>query len=87
MALIIRSPFGWAMKAIRENPERVRFLGMNLTRYRLAVFVISTFFAGLAGGLYAVLVRGAFPEYVFWVKSGEAIIIALIGGIFSFWGP
>jgi branched-chain amino acid transport system permease protein len=87
MALIIHSPFGMTMRAIRENPERVRFLGIYLTRYRLSVFVLSTFFAGLAGGLYVVLVHGAFPEYAFWAKSGEAIIVALIGGIFFFMGP
>jgi branched-chain amino acid transport system permease protein len=87
MAFIINSPFGWTMRAIRENPQRVRFLGINMRRYRLAVFVISTFFSGLAGGLYVVLVHGAFAEYAFWAKSGEAIIVALIGGMFSLFGP
>lgn len=87
MAVIINSPFGWTMKAIRENPERVRFLGVRIKRYRLAVFVVSSFFSGLAGGLYVVLVHGAFAEYLFWIKSGDAIIVALIGGMFNLIGP
>lgn len=85
--LIINSPYGYTMKAIRENPERVQFLGVNLTIYRLAAVVISAFFAGVSGALYAAFTRGAFPELAHWSKSGEGLIITLIGGMGSLLGP
>jgi branched-chain amino acid transport system permease protein len=85
--LIINSPYGYTMKAIRENPERVQFLGVNLTIYRLAAVVISAFFAGVSGALYAAFTRGAFPELAHWSKSGEGLIITLIGGLGSLLGP
>lgn len=85
--LIVNSPFGYAMKAIRENPERLQFLGINLTRYRLAAVVISAFFAGISGALYTAFTRGAFPELAHWTKSGEGLIITLIGGMGSLFGP
>ena len=84
---MINSPFGYAMKAIRENPERLQFLGINVTRYRLAAVVISAFFAGVSGALYATFTRGAFPELAHWSKSGEGLIITLIGGMGSLVGP
>jgi len=84
---IVNSPFGYTMRAIRENPERVRFLGINLTRYKLAIFVISSGFAGISGGLYTAFTKGAFPDYASWAKSGEGLIIVLIGGMSSFIGP
>jgi branched-chain amino acid transport system permease protein len=85
--LIINSPFGYTMKAIRENPERVQFLGINLTKYRLAAVVISSFFAGISGALYTAFTRGAFPELAHWSKSGEGLIITLIGGMGTLFGP
>ena len=84
---VIHSPFGLAMKAIRENSEKFRFLGMNLTIHKLAAFVISAAFAGVSGGLYTAFTRGTFPDFASWVKSGDALVIALIGGVGSFWGP
>jgi branched-chain amino acid transport system permease protein len=84
---MINSPFGYTMKAIRENPERLQFLGINVTRYRLAAVVISAFFAGVSGALYATFTRGAFPELAHWSKSGEGLIITLIGGMGSLVGP
>jgi len=84
---IINSPFGYTMRAIRENPERVRFLGIPLTRYKLAIFVVSAGFAGISGGLYTAFTKGAFPDYASWAKSGEGLIMVLIGGMSSFIGP
>jgi branched-chain amino acid transport system permease protein len=85
--LIINSPYGYTMKAIRENPERVQFLGVNLTIYRLAAVVVSAFFAGVSGALYTAFTRDAFPELAHWSKSGEGLIITLIGGMGSLFGP
>lgn len=84
---ITNTPFGRMLSAIRENPERTECVGINVDRYRLLAFVISTFFAGLAGGLYCLLSGGAFPDLVSWTKSGEVLLACVLGGMFTFLGP
>jgi branched-chain amino acid transport system permease protein len=84
---IINTPFGRVLSAIRENPERTECVGINVDRYRLIAFVVSTFFSGLAGGLYCILSRGAFPDLVAWGKSGEVLLACVLGGMFTFLGP
>ena len=85
--LITVSPFGLTLKAIRENSKRVESLGVNLYRHQLYAFVISSAFCALAGALFAVRSRSAFPELFDWTQSGEPILVALIGGINYFLGP
>ena len=84
---IVRSPFGRMLTTIRDNPERAAFIGLNVRAYELAAFVVAGGFAGLAGALYGIFSRGVFADYVFWSKSAEVIIMAILGGIDFFWGP
>ncbi|HZB93962.1 MAG TPA: branched-chain amino acid ABC transporter permease, partial [Stellaceae bacterium] len=84
---IIRSPFGRMLTTIRDNPERAAFIGLNVRLYELAAFVVAGGFAGFAGALYAIFNRGVFADYVFWSKSAEVMIMAILGGINYFWGP
>ncbi len=84
---IVRSPFGRMLTTIRDNPERAAFIGLNVRAYQLAAFVVAGSFAGLAGALYGIFSRGVFTDYVFWSKSAEVVIMAILGGINFFWGP
>jgi branched-chain amino acid transport system permease protein len=81
------SPFGQVLQAIRENPERAEFIGVNVKAYELLAFVISGLFSGLAGGLFTILQRGVYPDFIFWTKSAEVILMAILGGIYTFFGP
>ncbi len=87
MALILRSPFGRTLLAIRENERRARFLGIPVERHILIAFVISAVFASLAGALYALLNNFVDPRSLHWTVSGNFVIMAVIGGMRSFWGP
>jgi branched-chain amino acid transport system permease protein len=84
---IVRSPFGRMLTTIRDNPERAAFIGINVRLYELAAFIVAGAFAGLAGALYGIFSRGVFADYVFWSKSAEVMIMAILGGINFFWGP
>ena len=84
---IVDSPFGRMLTAIRENPERAEFIGVNVRRYELAAFVLAGTFAGLAGGLFGIFNRGVFPDFAYWNKSAEVLIMTLLGGMHSFYGP
>ena len=84
---ITRSPFGRMLTTIRENPERAEFIGVNVRRYELAAFVIAGLFAGLAGGLFGIFNRGVFPDFAYWTKSSEVLIMTLLGGMGTFVGP
>ena len=84
---IVASPFGRMLTAIRENPERAEFIGVNVRRYELAAFVLAGAFAGLAGGLFGIFNRGVFPDFAYWSKSAEVLIMTLLGGIHTFFGP
>jgi len=84
---ISRSPFGMVLKGIRQNPERVTFMGVNVYRTQLAAYVISAFFSGIAGGLYAGLDGSIHPDMLHWPMSGNAILMAIMGGMGSFFGP
>ena len=84
---LVGSPFGRILTTIRENPERAEFIGVNVRLYELIVFVIAGAFAGLAGGLFGIFNRGVFPDFAYWTKSSEVLIMAILGGIGHFWGP
>jgi branched-chain amino acid transport system permease protein len=87
MALLLRSPFGRTLLAIRENERRARFLGIPIERHIWIAFVISCFFASLAGTLYALLSNFTDPRALHWTLSGNFVIMAVLGGMRSFWGP
>ncbi|MGH7323791.1 MAG: branched-chain amino acid ABC transporter permease [Candidatus Rokuibacteriota bacterium] len=84
---IVSSPFGRILTTIRENPERAEFIGVNVRRWELAAFVLAGAFAGLAGGLFGIFNRGVFPDFAYWTKSSEVLIMTLLGGMGSFYGP
>ncbi len=84
---IRNSPFGSVLKGIRQNPQRVTFLGLNVYKNQLVSFVISAFFAAVAGGLYAGLDGSIHPDMLHWPTSGNAILMCTIGGMGTFFGP
>jgi branched-chain amino acid transport system permease protein len=84
---IVGSPFGRMLTAIRENPERAEFIGVHVRRYELVAFVIAGAFAGLAGGLFGIFNRGVFPDFAYWPKSSEVLIMTILGGMGHFYGP
>ncbi len=87
MALVLRSPFGRTLVAIRENERRARFLGIPIEQHIWLSFVISCFFVSLAGTLYALLSNFTDPRALRWDLSGNFVIMAVLGGMRSFWGP
>jgi branched-chain amino acid transport system permease protein len=84
---VVHSPFGRVMVAIRENPARARALGYPVDRYKVQVFVISAFLAGIAGGVYAVGHGFASLQEVYWTTSGKAVVMNILGGMGTLWGP
>jgi branched-chain amino acid transport system permease protein len=87
MAFLLRSPFGRTLIAIRENEQRARFLGIPVEQHIWLAFVISCLFAALAGTLYALLNNFTDPRALRWDQSGNFVIMAVLGGMRSFWGP
>ncbi|MGA8614447.1 MAG: branched-chain amino acid ABC transporter permease [Xanthobacteraceae bacterium] len=87
MALILRSPFGRTLVAIRENERRARFLGIPVERHIWLSFSISCFFTALAGTLYALLNNFADPMTLHYTLSGYFVVMTVIGGMRTFWGP
>ena len=84
---IVHSPFGQVLKAIRENEPRAVSLGYAVDRYKLLAFVLSTALAGLAGSLKTLVVGFATLTDVEWQMSGEVILMTLLGGLGTFFGP
>lgn len=87
MYLILKSPFGNTLQAIRDNPQRCEAIGINVKRHQLIAIVIATFFAGIAGVLFVALERCVFTDLLFWTFSLEIFIMCLLGGWFTFAGP
>src|SRR5437870_3418984 len=84
---LVRSPFGRALQAIRENERRFTSLGRDPRPFKLVVFVIAAVFAGLAGALFAPFRGCASPEVMFWVLSGQGLMMVITGGIGTLVGP
>jgi branched-chain amino acid transport system permease protein len=87
MAFILRSPFGRTMIAIRENERRSRFLGIPIERHIWIAFALSCFFMSFAGALYALTNNFADPRGLHYSQSGDFVMMAVMGGMRSFWGP
>ncbi len=87
MAFLLRSPFGRTLIAIRENERRTRFMGINVNLHIWLSWMISCTFMALAGTLYALLNNFVDPRALFWTQSGTFVIICVMGGMRSFWGP
>ncbi len=86
-ALLLKSPFGRTMLAIRENERRARFLGLPIEKHIWLSFSISCFFTALAGSLYALLNNFADPLGLNYIMSGNIVMITVMGGMRAFWGP
>ncbi len=87
MAVLLNSPFGRSLIAIRENERRARFLGVPIEFHVWLSFVISCLFVSAAGGLYALLNNFIDPRALRVDLSGNLVIMAVLGGMRSFWGP
>jgi branched-chain amino acid transport system permease protein len=84
---IVTSPFGQVLKMIRENEPRAISLGYDVDRYKLLAFVLSAALAGLAGSLKTLVMKFATLSDVHWSMSGEVILMSLLGGVGTFFGP
>ncbi len=84
---IFRSPFGMMLKAVKSNQNRMNYTGLNTRPYTLAAFVISGCYAGLAGGLMAVVDPLAGAERMQWTASGEVVLMTILGGTGTLLGP
>jgi branched-chain amino acid transport system permease protein len=87
MFAFTRTPLGRMLNAVRDNPERVEFIGYSTQRVRYFSFVIAGFFAGIAGGMYAVHAEIATPEAVGAARSGVYLLFTFLGGATFFFGP
>jgi len=87
MAWLLRSPFGRMLISIRENERRARFLGLPVDQHIWISWMISCGLASLAGALYALLNNFVDPRALYWTQSGDFVIMTVLGGMRSFWGP
>ncbi len=84
---LVNSRFGMVMQGVRENERRMRSLGFPVYRYKLACFVLSGAMAGLAGVLLANLTKYVSPALMHWTRSGDILIMVILGGMKSLLGP
>jgi len=84
---VIHSPFGQILKAIRENEARATSLGYDTDRYKLVAYVLSATLSGLAGGTKALVFQLASLTDVYWTMSGEVVLMTLLGGLGTLFGP
>ena len=87
MWVIVHSPFGKSLQAIRDNEVRAESIGIRVRRARWIVFVLSGMFTGIAGVLWAPLNGLATPDVLYWPFSGELVVMTVMGGFHSFSGP
>jgi len=85
--LIVRSPFGRTLVAIRQNELRVRYLGLNTDRFIFVALLIASVLAGLSGALYGLLIMFMFPLMLDWHQSGDFVLMTILGGAGTVWGP
>jgi branched-chain amino acid transport system permease protein len=87
LVCIVRSPFGYALRGIRESESRMLALGYHTWRYKYLAFVLAALFAGLAGCLYAYLNRFVSPDFLHVVRSAEVLLMVILGGAGTLVGP
>jgi branched-chain amino acid transport system permease protein len=81
------SPFGLILRGVRQNPNRVRFLGRRVRRNQLRIYMVASMFATVAGALMAGVDGSVHTDMFFWTTSGEVILMSVLGGINQFFGP
>jgi branched-chain amino acid transport system permease protein len=84
---IVKSPFGYTLQSIRDNPQRSEAIGIDIRRYRWMAFVVSGVFAGVAGALFTTFNWAVAPTELEWTKSAEPVVMTLLGGPHVFAGP
>ncbi len=84
---VVNSPFGRTLVAIGQNEVRVRYLGLNSDRFIFGALAISGLIAGVAGSLYAMSIEFAYPLLLDWHQSGDFVMMVILGGSGTFWGP
>lgn len=84
---LVNSPFGKALRAIRDNETRAEFIGIRVRRWRWYAFIISGIFTGLAGSLFGQWSRQVTPEQLHWLFSAELVLATVLGGTRHFLGP
>lgn len=87
LAAVVASPFGRALAMVKQNSTRAEFLGLPVKRVQLLSFVIAGGIAGVSGGLFGIFNRGLFPDFLYWTKGAEILIMVVLGGAGYFWGP
>jgi branched-chain amino acid transport system permease protein len=87
MHQIAQSPFGYTLRMIRDNATRASFVGIDVWRAKLTIFVLAALFATTGGIIMALFVSGAYPEFAYWTISGEGIFINMLGGVTTLLGP
>jgi branched-chain amino acid transport system permease protein len=87
MRQIAQSPFGYTLRMIRDNASRASFVGIDVWRAKLTIFVLAALFASTGGIIMCLFVSGAYPEFAYWTISGEGIFINMLGGVTTFLGP
>jgi branched-chain amino acid transport system permease protein len=87
MWILLQSPLGHTWVGIRENRRRMEFLGIRINRYVWAAFAVAGFITALAGSLNALLFNFTSPQDLHWILSGDFVIMIVLGGMRSFWGP
>ena len=87
LSRVVRSPFGMALRAIRDNDTRAAFVGLPVRLHRWQAFVVSGFFTGLAGALSGQIDRQVTPHQLDWLVSAELVVAVILGGSGYFWGP
>jgi len=84
---IAHSPFGRSLQALRDNEQRVQSLGYDTFRLKFVAFVLMGGFVGYAGGLLAFMLKGAYADNLSWQHAGDALLMAVLGGVHHFLGP
>ncbi len=87
MRRLSQSPMGVLLRCVRQNPNRVAFLGQSVRFSQLRIYIISSFFSALAGSLIAGVDNSIHTDMLYWTTSGEVILMSVLGGIGQFFGP
>lgn len=84
---LVHSPYGLILRGLKDDPLRVQYLGINVRNHQWIAFIISATFAGLAGALFAFSTGNVFPSWLNWTASATPVLMAVLGGVHSFFGP
>lgn len=87
MAVVVNSPYGLALRAMRDNPRKTEFLGVPILKVRYVAFVISAIYCAIGGAIMAVSIGAADPDLAFWTQSGNIVFMLVLGGLGQLFGP